>query len=216
MGDWEKLDPILKGQLETLAATVDKLTQVGQIVDGIANSIGTGLTSAFGLLIDGTDNWGRSLRNIAATVLKDIANELLRILVIEQLISAVRGVLKGVLPSVTPSANGNVFAQNGIQPFATGGIVDKPTFFKFANGGAMSTGVMGEAGPEAIIPLRRGRDGKLGVAGGGSTNVTVNVDAKGTSVQGNAGQGEALARAVAQAVQAELIRQKRPGGLIPA
>jgi tape measure domain-containing protein len=216
LGDWEKLDPILKGQLETLAATVDKLTQVGQIVDGIANSIGTGLTSAFGLLIDGTDNWGRSLRNIAATVLKDIANELLRILVIEQLISAVRGVLKGVLPSVTPSANGNVFAQNGIQPFATGGIVDKPTFFKFANGGAMSTGVMGEAGPEAIIPLRRGRDGKLGVAGGGSTNVTVNVDAKGTSVQGNAGQGEALARAVAQAVQAELIRQKRPGGLIPA
>lgn len=48
-------------------------------------------------------------------------------------------------------------------------IVDRPTFFAFANGG-----VMGEAGPEAIMPLKRGPDGTLGVRGGGS-NVTVNV-----------------------------------------
>lgn len=53
---------------------------------------------------------------------------------------------------------------NSIIPFANGGIVSKPTFFKFANGGAMSAGVMGEAGPEAIMPLKRGADGKLGVA----------------------------------------------------
>ena len=45
-----------------------------------------------------------------------------------------------------------------------GGIVTKPTFFKFADGGAVNTGVMGEAGPEAIMPLKRGLDGKLGVA----------------------------------------------------
>jgi hypothetical protein len=51
---------------------------------------------------------------------------------------------------------------------------------------------------------------------GGNTNVTVNVDAKGTSTQGNAGQGEQLARAIAGAVQSELIRQKRPGGLLAA
>ena len=109
------------------------------------------------------------------------------------------------------------FGQNGIVPFAMGGIVNKPTLFKFANGGAGNLGLMGEAGPEAIIPLKRGSDGKLGVAsdgGGGATTVNVSVDAKGTSVQGDPGRSEQLGRAISQAVQAELIKQRRPGGLL--
>jgi lambda family phage tail tape measure protein len=112
-------------------------------------------------------------------------------------------------------ANGGMFA-NGIQPFAAGGVVNSPTLFKFANGGAGRLGLMGEAGPEAIIPLKRGRDGKLGVSGGGSTSVVVNVDAKGTTVQGDSGQGQALGRAISAAVQQELIKQRRPGGLLAA
>jgi len=67
-------------------------------------------------------------------------------------------------PSLLPAAKGAAFAQNGIQPFAMGGIVTKPTFFKYADGGTFNNGVMGEAGPEAIMPLKRGADGKLGVA----------------------------------------------------
>jgi phage-related minor tail protein len=75
---------------------------------------------------------------------------------------------------------------------------------------------MGEAGPEAIMPLRRGRDGRLGVAGGGGGDTTINVsvDAKGTNVQGDSGQGAALARAVSQAVQTEMVKQRRPGGIL--
>jgi lambda family phage tail tape measure protein len=111
-------------------------------------------------------------------------------------------------------AKGGVITQNGIQPFARGGIVDKPTLFPFAKG----TGLMGEAGPEAIIPLRRGRDGNLGVAGGGggggATSVVVNVDAKGSNVEGDTPKGEQLGRALSQAVQQELLKQKRPGGLL--
>jgi phage-related minor tail protein len=53
------------------------------------------------------------------------------------------------------NANGNVYG---------GDMVNSPTMFKFASGGAFRTGILGEAGPEAIMPLRRGRDGKLGVA----------------------------------------------------
>lgn len=109
------------------------------------------------------------------------------------------------------SANGNVFAANGIVPYAMGGIVDRPTLFPFAKG----IGLMGEAGPEAIMPLKRGADGKLGVAGGGGgTTVNVSVDAKGTSVSGDGGNSAALGRAIAASVQQELIRQKRPGGLL--
>ena len=116
------------------------------------------------------------------------------------------------------NAKGNVYAQNGIVPFAKGGIVDgivnKPTIFPFANGGV---GLMGEAGyPEAIIPLKRGRDGKLGVSGGGGTSVVVNVDASGSEVEGSEGDAAALGRAISAAVTQELINQKRPGGLLSA
>ena len=72
------------------------------------------------------------------------------------------------------NAKGNVYAQNGIVPFAKGGVVDKPTLFPFAKG----AGLMGEAGPEAIMPLKRSQDGRLGVeaamgrySGSGSTTV---------------------------------------------
>jgi phage-related minor tail protein len=71
---------------------------------------------------------------------------------------------------------GNLFANakgNVITPFANGGIVNSPVLFPMRGG----TGLMGEAGPEAIMPLSRGSDGKLGVrmGGGGSANVTVNI-----------------------------------------
>jgi lambda family phage tail tape measure protein len=119
-------------------------------------------------------------------------------------------------------AMGGTFAANNIVPYAMGGaftnsVVSKPTLFKFAAGGTMRTGVMGEAGPEAIMPLSRGPNGKLGVAsnGVGGTNVTVNVDASGNSqVAGDQNQGAQLGRVIAGAVQQELIRQKRPGGLL--
>lgn len=120
------------------------------------------------------------------------------------------------MPQLVPGlfASGGMF--DNIKPFASGGMVSSPTLFKFADGGSMNTGVMGEAGPEAILPLSRGSDGKLGVtaSGGGSTSVTVNVDASGSKVQGDNQQANQLGKAVASAVQEELIRQKRPGGLL--
>ncbi len=68
------------------------------------------------------------------------------------------------------------FAKGGVVPFAAGGVVSRPTYFPA--GGQL--GLMGEAGPEAIMPLARGPDGRLGVAGGGqgsSVNVVFNVTA---------------------------------------
>jgi lambda family phage tail tape measure protein len=121
--------------------------------------------------------------------------------------------LKGFIPA----ANGATFS-NGIAKFASGGVVSSPTLFKFADGGTTRTGLMGEAGPEAILPLSRGPGGKLGVmasgGGGGDVNVVVNVDASGSKVEGDAGQAKALGNAISAAVQSELIKQKRPGGLL--
>lgn len=108
-------------------------------------------------------------------------------------------------------ADGGVTAKNKVVPFAYGGIVNKPTLFPMANG----AGLMGEAGPEAIMPLRRGSDGRLGVeASGGVGNVVVNVNASGSRVEGDQPNAKALGSAIGAAVQAELIKQKRPGGLL--
>jgi lambda family phage tail tape measure protein len=78
----------------------------------------------------------------------------------------------GLFSQLFASARGNVVSAGRIQPFAGGGIVNSPTLFPLRGG----TGLMGEAGAEAIVPLARGRDGKLGIrSGGGSVNVTVNI-----------------------------------------
>jgi lambda family phage tail tape measure protein len=121
--------------------------------------------------------------------------------------------ISGPLPDWSFNAKGNAFGANGIIPFAKGGIVNGPTLFPFANG----TGLMGEAGPEAIMPLQRGANGKLGVlasGGGGGVSVVVNVDASGSNVEGDAEDSKQLGRVIAAAIQQELVKQKRPGGLL--
>ena len=105
-----------------------------------------------------------------------------------------------------------LYVDGKVEKYAYGGVVKKPTLFPMANG----IGLMGEAGAEAILPLRRGSNGKLGVqsTGGGIVNINVNVDASGSSVEGSEQGGRELGRAIAVAIQSELVKQKRPGGLL--
>lgn len=81
--------------------------------------------------------------------------------------------MSSVLGGIVPFAKGGV--PGSITPFAQGGVVSSPTLFPMARG----AGLMGEAGAEAILPLQRSADGRLGVAasGGGAVNVVFNVTA---------------------------------------
>ena len=85
-----------------------------------------------------------------------------------------------------------------------------------ANGGPVSAGksyMVGERGPEMFVPNAGGRivpNSDMGSA----TNIVVNVDASGSSVEGDEAQGRELGRMISVAIQSELIKQKRPGGML--
>jgi tape measure domain-containing protein len=176
------------------------------IADGIANTIGQGMASAFDSLIQGTESFGASLRKIASGVLIDIANQLLRVLVINQAINAISSFLG-------PKTGGGFLPNVKFQPSA----FSMPSLLPGrAQGGSVMAGqpyLVGERGPELFMPGRSGGIARAGSFGGG-TNIVVNVDASGSSVQGNQPDAAALGRAVGAAVQAELVKQKRPGGLL--
>jgi hypothetical protein len=182
------------------------------------NAVGTTVTNVFANLVAGTDSWTNSLNN----ALGALAN-----VFVQAGLSALggndgRGFFSFITGNLGKKAANGAYFSNGIAAFGRGGmfannIVSSPTLFKFANGGAMKTGVMGEAGPEAIMPLTRGPGGRLGVesyGGGGGVSVVVNVDASGSKVQGDDARGKELGRVVSVAVQQEIIKQKRPGGLL--
>ena len=144
-----------------------------------------------------------------ADLTRSILADITRIIIRQSIITPILGAF-----NITTSAKGNVF-DKGLKEYAKGGIVTQPTLFKYGSGGTGNFGLMGEAGAEAILPLKRGRSGNLGVeASGGATNIVVNVDASGSAVQGDDNQGNQLGRVLAGAIQNELIVQKRPGGLL--
>jgi hypothetical protein len=99
---------------------------------------------------------------------------------------------------------GSLFG-GGITGFARGGVFNGPQLFPFANGGSFKTGVMGEAGPEGILPLKRGKDGKLGVisSGGGGGSVVNNISV-GAGV--NRGEVMALMQAYGQQLKGEILQ----------
>lgn len=104
-------------------------------------------------------------------------------------------------------AMGGIMSAGGpmkLKRYAAGGIASSPQLAMFGEGSR----------PEAYVPLPDGRSIPVKMSGGGTGNIVVNVDASGSSVQGNGPDANALGRAVGAAVQAELIKQKRPGGLL--
>jgi len=194
----------MQRQLDGVELIAEKQQEVSAITEGIANTLGDAMASAFDGLITGAENWGNSLREIAAGALQDIARQLIRIYVIEQAISAIKNLMSPATSAISPLSGLGALA-TPIPGLAVGGAR--------ANGGPVQMGtryLVGERGPELFVP---GRSGTV-IPNTGGTNVTVNVDASGTSAQGDSQQANQLGRVIGAAVQAELIKQKRPGGLL--
>jgi hypothetical protein len=152
-----------------LAAMRTTMLYTSREVASLSLSIGGGLRKAFdGLAFDGM-KLSDALKTVAESMINAAYNTALKPIqngLGEVIASGVTGLVSGILPF----EKGGTFSQGRVMPFAKGGVVSSPTNFAMRGG----MGLMGEAGPEAIMPLARGPDGSLGVrAGGGSQPVQV-------------------------------------------
>jgi hypothetical protein len=178
-----------------LNTTKQGLTETEQLAKSVVETFATGLGDAFMNLFD----QAKSFRDILSDILKQTARLLLNF--------GLQAGLKGLFPKLF--AMGGIMTNNGPLPlkrYAGGGIASSPQLALFGEGSR----------PEAYVPLPDGRTIPVTMKNGNNqaTTVTVNVDASGTSAQGNAPNANALGNAIGAAVQAELIKQKRPGGLL--
>jgi hypothetical protein len=174
------LERSLGGAVGMAAAFEREVSRMGESLAGAGREAGTlsrgisgGLRRSFdGLFFDGMrlsdamKGVGQSLVNTAySAAMRPVTNGLGGL---------IASGVQGLFGAVSGFEKGGSFAQGRVMPFATGGIVNGPVTFPMRGG----MGLMGEAGPEAILPLARGADGRLGVAtqgGGRPVNVTMNV-----------------------------------------
>jgi len=161
------------------------LRNVAKTAGNVAQQISQGFTNAFKTLensiLDFIKTGEFNFAKFTQAILDDLARIIIRASIIAPLAQGILNIGAGAgaasggggsvgqLPSAGTFANGGVFGPGGVTAFANGGVVNGPTVFPFANG----IGLMGEAGPEAIMPLTR-RNGKLGVAGSGTVVNIIN------------------------------------------
>lgn len=176
LGDTSAMTAAFDDQLRGVQGALTETTRdLGNLEKGFAG----GLRRAFdGLVLDGAK-------------LSDVLTGLARSMIDTAYSAATRPItdhfggvladgLNAAVSGMMPYANGAPFSQGRVMPFAKGGIVSAPVAFPMRGG----TGLMGEAGPEAIMPLSRGADGRLGVRGQGGGSVTVNMSISTPDVQG--------------------------------
>lgn len=150
-----------------------------------------------------------NFKSFTASLLSDLA----KIMAQMAMMQAVKGVGSALGFGVTPNALGDVYSSSSLSQFS-GQIVSRPTYFAFAKG----AGVMGEAGPEAILPLRRGSDGKLGVVAAGGQGMAMFAPQYNVNIQNDGSNGqvgpEALKTvyAVGKKAAADFFQQQRRDG----
>jgi phage-related minor tail protein len=166
-----------------MSDTSASLDETSQIADSVtlqvrdlelsANSFSRAMTSAFAVSVTGGRQFDDVLKSLALRL-----SSLSLGLALKPVQNSIAGGIENLLSGLTgtgASASTAVAAASGaVKPFASGGVIGTPTYFPLMQGGV---GLAGEAGPEAIMPLRRGPDGRLGVAGagGGVNNVTIQI-----------------------------------------
>ena len=205
----------IEAHLEKLQEQLNDLMNPAKQLIGIAETVGEAFGESFKGLVSGSMSAQEALANLfqrTADHFLDMAAEMIAAQIKMKILGIglnfLGGGLGGGASSVPSTAYGD-FSVAG-PSFFSGGMIPG-----FANGGRPPVGrpsIVGERGPELFVPDRAGTIVPNNAMGG--ANVVVNVDASGSSAQGDGQQAKALGSAIGAAVQAELIKQKRPGGIL--
>jgi hypothetical protein len=195
---------------------IEELEKAKQQQKEIADTIAGSMGDAFMSIVDGTKSVKDAFRDMA----RYIIGRLYEILVVEQMVQSISGAIQGAMIGpvqgpMLPSANGNVFSNGSVVPYANGGVVGSPVYFPMSGG---RTGLMGEAGPEAIMPLKRGKNGKLGVQADGGGDITINQSFN-FSANGDESVKKIIAQQapkIAQMTQQQIMDSRRRGGQMKA
>lgn len=166
-------------EAERLAEQQDKARRSMEEWQGISMDIASGFVNDLRNGTSAVEALGNAFDNLASKLIDMALNQL-----ITSLFSSLMGGFGGGITGGL-FADGAAFSRGKVTPFANGGVVSKPTMFPMANG----AGLMGEAGPEAVMPLRRLSSGRLGVesAGGSSGGDSLHFNPVTTiTVEGNA------------------------------
>ncbi|MFT6933383.1 MAG: phage-related minor tail protein [Paracoccaceae bacterium] len=164
---------------QELRAMQDSMLYTDREVANLSRSIGGGLRGAFdGLVFDGL-RLSDALREVAQSMVDATYNAAMQP-VQSAVGDALGGSVNSLLSGLLGFEKGGAFSGGRVTAFAQGGVVNGPTTFPMRGG----TGLMGEAGPEAIMPLTRGADGRLGVSAQGGQRVTVNMNISTPDAQG--------------------------------
>lgn len=166
------------------------LAETGKDAASLEKGLSRGLRRAFdGVVFDGM-KLSDALRTVANSMIGAAYNAATKP-VTDHVGGLIAQGVAGLLGAALPFAKGGSFAQGRVMPFANGGVVSGPTTFPMRGG----MGLMGEAGPEAIMPLARGPDGRLGVAAQGGRAVTVVMNIATPDVEGfRRSEGQIAAR----------------------
>lgn len=157
--------------LLSTSSTLDGLSPKTKDLTASASGFARAMSQAFSASVTGGKQFDDVLKSLALRI-SDLALRLAFKPLEKSLASGIESLLSG-LTGVGGDAAKNIKGASGaIKPFAAGGVIGTPTYFPLTNGGV---GLAGEAGPEAIMPLRRGPDGRLGIAGSGGNTINVQI-----------------------------------------
>jgi phage-related minor tail protein len=158
--------------LLSTSSTLDGLTLKTKDLTAGASGFARAMSQAFSASVTGGKQFDDVLKSLGLRI-SDLAVRLAFKPLEKSLASGIESLLSGLTGVGGGGAEKNIKAASGaIKPFAAGGVIGTPTYFPLTNGGV---GLAGEAGPEAIMPLRRGPDGRLGIAGGGGNTINVQI-----------------------------------------
>ncbi len=206
---------VIGEQFALLKTELEELVKVENQVIQAAKSIGDAFGTSLKGVITGTMTAQEALANFFQSIADHFAD------MAAQMISKwIQMQILGLAQSLLPG--GSTIFPRGVDNFSSFFGAGGPSFSVGAFGGARAAGgpvasgstyMVGERGPELFVPRSSGTI-VPNHALSGTTNVVVNVDASGSTVQGDSPNANQLGRVISAAVQAELVKQQRPGGLL--